>query len=93
MKKTIRMNEQDITRMVMEAVNELTNNDIALINGPCGDDEPDFIEYLQELGLRDSDAHAYRGNGMPQARNWLRGIHLLKKAGEWTNKQKMSIKK
>lgn len=82
MKKTIQLKESDITRMVMEAVNELTNNDIAAINGPCGDDENDFIEYLQELGLRDGDAMIYRGFANCSG-NWGHGIILLKRAGAW----------
>lgn len=92
----MRLSESQLKRVIKESVknilSEMSGNDIALINGSCGDDSYTLVDELEDLGMDRGHAYLLAGYTLPQEGNWLRGINMLKKAGVWNENYKQAYK-
>lgn len=95
-KNRIRLTGSQLHRVIKESVNnilsEMSGNDIALINGSCGDNSYTLTDELEDLGMDSERAYMLTGYGLPQSGNWLHGIHVLQKAGVWDENYKQAYK-
>lgn len=84
--------KESVRKVLKESLKEVSGNDIALINGSCGDDSYTLFDELEDLGMNRGHAYMLAGYAFPQEGNWLRAINLLKKAGVWNENYKQAYK-